>query len=633
MLIKSVGSSRSLSVGAVVDLREEESLRVLHVDNDATFLKVAEGCLEAEGGFHVDTALSVEKALAMMKKESYDAVISGYIMPGKDGLDFLKELREAGDCTPFIMFTGKGREEIAVKALNLGADGYFSKVGSPETVYGELAHGIRQIVESRRAEEALRRSESYLKAVLDSMLSGLIVIDAETHEIVDANAHALRTIGTSKEDAVGKVCHKFVCPAERGKCPITDLGQTVDRSERVLLKADGDKVPILKTVATVTWRGHKYLTESFVDITERKHAERAMVESQQNFKRLFMNNPEATVHLDAGFHVLDVNPRFTRLFGHSLDEVKGRYINDVIVPSDSMEEAIAIDKKASKGETYHEDTVRRRKDGSLVPVAFSAAPIIVEDQVVGHIAVYKDISQLKKAEEESREAMDKLEKMNEKLRVVGGLTRHDSRNKLSAITCNVYLAKKKLDPSSEVLGNIEEIESAVGQIVKIFEFAKIYELIGVEELRQVDIEKMIDEAVSLFSDLKGVKVVNDCHGLTVLADSLLRQLFYNLIDNSLKYGDTIKTIKIRFEESGPDKLRMIFEDDGAGIGETEKKQLFQEGSGKGTGYGLYLIRKMCDGYGWSIQEDGKEGEGVRFIITIPRTDERGRTNFNINSCA
>jgi signal transduction histidine kinase len=107
-------------------------------------------------------------------------------------------------------------------------------------------------------------------------------------------------------------------------------------------------------------------------------------------------------------------------------------------------------------------------------------------------------------------------------------------------------------------------------------------------------------------------------------------LFYNLVDNSLKYGEKIKTITMYYEEVDKDKLKLVYEDDGVGITESEKKKLFQEGYGRGTGYGLYLIRKMCEGYGWSIQETGKEGEGAQFTITIPRIGGKSEINYSIS---
>jgi PAS domain S-box-containing protein len=350
--------------------------------------------------------------------------------------------------------------------------------------------------------------------------------------------------------------------------------------------------------------------------------------SQQKFENLFMDNPEAMVSMDSSFHILEINPRFTKLFGYALDEVRGKHINDTIVPADRMDEAKIFDERASKGETYHEDTVRKRKDGTLISVAFSTAPIIVEGQVISHTAVYKDISQLKKAQEGLRETLKRLEMMNEKLRVVGSLSRHDVRNKLSAVVGNAYLAKKKVPANSEVLDYLAGIETAVQQAVKIFDFARAYETLGAEELVYVNVEKTIDEAVSLFSDLHGVRVLNECYGFQLLADSLLRQLFYNLIDNSLKYGKKTTCIRIYYEK-GQDQLRLVYEDDGVGLTPDEKLNLFKEGIGKGTGYGLYLIKKMMEVYGWTIQETAQPGEGVRFVMTIPSTNEKGKANYKL----
>ena len=128
-------------------------LRILHVDDDPCILQVSKDILEMEGNFEVDTALSVDEAVKKMEEQSYDAVISDYEMPQKNGLQFLKELREKHNKIPFVIFTGKGREEVAITALNLGADGYYNKQGSPETVYGELAHGIRLAVSRKEASK------------------------------------------------------------------------------------------------------------------------------------------------------------------------------------------------------------------------------------------------------------------------------------------------------------------------------------------------------------------------------------------------------------------------------------------------------------------------------------------------
>jgi len=315
---------------------------------------------------------------------------------------------------------------------------------------------------------------------------------------------------------------------------------------------------------------------------------------------------------------MSANPRFCQLFGYSAKEVEGKQINEVVAPEDMMEEAERLNKDAENGYA-NRDTVRKRKDGSLVHVSISAAPVIIEDKPLGYVGVYKDITNLKDAEEHLREMNKRLEVTNEKLHVVGGLTRHDVRNKLSAVTGNAYLLKRRLSGDAKALGQLNEMEEAVRLVEEIFEFARIYEKLGVEQLASMDVGKAVDGAVSLFSGLKGVKIVNECRGLTVLADSLLSQLFYNLIDNSLKYGEKTQQIKVYCKTSGSNQLELVYEDDGVGIPDNVRSNLFKEGftSGKGTGYGLFMIKRICEVYGWTISETGTQGKGARFIMTIP----------------
>jgi len=154
-----------------------------------------------------------------------------------------------------------------------------------QRLYGESEHArksLQSILEDvTQKEEALRESEERLKTTLDSIQTGIVVIDAETHIIVDANSAAIRMIGAPKEQVIGHVCHKYICPAEEGKCPITDLEQKVDNAERILLTTNGEEVPILKTVTTMFLGGKQCLLNSFIDITEKKKLEAQLAQSQK----------------------------------------------------------------------------------------------------------------------------------------------------------------------------------------------------------------------------------------------------------------------------------------------------------------------------------------------------------------
>ncbi|MBW2003390.1 MAG: PAS domain S-box protein [Deltaproteobacteria bacterium] len=149
---------------------------------------------------------------------------------------------------------------------------------------GNFLGGIslyEDITERKRAEEELRDSEERLKTIMDSVQAGIVIINTETHTIVDANPAAIEMIGAPKEQIIGHVCHKYICPAEKGKCPITDLGQEVDNSERTLLTATGAEVPILKTATPILLSGQPHLLDIFIDITEKKKLEAQLQQAQK----------------------------------------------------------------------------------------------------------------------------------------------------------------------------------------------------------------------------------------------------------------------------------------------------------------------------------------------------------------
>lgn len=203
----------------------------------------------------------------------------------------------------------------------------------------------------------------------------------------------------------------------------------------------------------------------------------------------------------------------------------------------------------------------------------------------------------------------------EKINVVGRLTRHDALNKFSVIINNVYLAKLHVSDKGKLLKYFDAIELAVDQIKEIFNFASVYEKIGVDKLTLVDVGDCIEVAKKTVG-LEKIKLLNECVGITVLADSLLVSVFYNLMHNSILHGKSVKQIRI-YSEQNNEVIKLFFEDDGIGIPPNQKALIFKEGYGKKTGYGLYLIQKICETYGWTIKETGKMKNGAKFEIIIP----------------
>jgi PAS domain-containing protein len=111
--------------------------------------------------------------------------------------------------------------------------------------------------ENGQADGSLQMNEADMATIVSAIQAGISIMDAETHEIVEINNAALKLIRKSRQEVVGHCCHKFICPAEKGRCPITDLHTVVDNSERVLLDGAGNRIPILKTVTPISLRGRQ----------------------------------------------------------------------------------------------------------------------------------------------------------------------------------------------------------------------------------------------------------------------------------------------------------------------------------------------------------------------------------------
>jgi signal transduction histidine kinase len=198
------------------------------------------------------------------------------------------------------------------------------------------------------------------------------------------------------------------------------------------------------------------------------------------------------------------------------------------------------------------------------------------------------------------------------------------------VTGYAYILKKKHGELADVVDGLSRMEQAVAESVRIFDFAKMYEQLGIEDLTYINVEAKLNEAYTLFSGTLP-KIVNECHGLSVLADSFLMQLFYNFVDNTRKYGKKTTTIRVHFEKADQGSLKLFYEDNGVGIPLENKPSLFKEGfsTGGSTGFGLFLTKKMIDVYGWTIEENGEPGIGAKFIITIPMINPNGKMNFQI----
>ena len=169
------------------------AIQVLYADDEQDLLDLSKMFLETDGEFVINTVSSARVALEQMNTRRYDAILSDYQMPEMDGIAFLKQVRATDKSIPFIIFTGKGREEIAIEAFENGADFYLQKGGEPNSQFAELSNKIKKAVDHRRADMQVT-SLNRLYSVLSATNKAIVRIH-DRNELLDEICRIVVDIG------------------------------------------------------------------------------------------------------------------------------------------------------------------------------------------------------------------------------------------------------------------------------------------------------------------------------------------------------------------------------------------------------------------------------------------------------
>jgi diguanylate cyclase (GGDEF)-like protein/PAS domain S-box-containing protein len=266
------------------------------------------------------------------------------------------------------------------------------------------------ITERKLAEEALRKSQQEFASLFQSLSEAILYLD-ERGIILEANKRFTELFGYTLEEIKGKDVNSGIIhppdKIEEGKeLDKRIFSQSYSGFETVRKKKDGTIFPVFTSGSPVLIDGKvKGIIAIYMDITERKLAEEALRKSQQEFSSLFQSNTEALAYLDERGNILDINRRFTELFGFKLEEIKGKNINyGVIVPPDKAYEGEELDKKTLSRDFSQFESIRKKKDGTLFPVSISSSSVFIDGKIGGIIATYIDITERKQAEEALRKS-------------------------------------------------------------------------------------------------------------------------------------------------------------------------------------------------------------------------------------
>lgn len=282
------------------------------------------------------------------------------------------------------------------------------KEKTKEQLMNELLKLRQQITDLQKSEIKHQQIEETLSEdkekyhILIELTDVGIQIETVEGRILECNTAGAKIYGYTKEEIIGLTLADLV-PEEFAKT----LPQVITEKEtthgiflpRISKKKDGSIFPTEVASKIVNIAGKPRLIAYIHDITERKKAEKKLRKARRMFTSLFNSSPEATLYHDKEGRIININPRFAELFGYTPEEMIGRKIDKgMIYPANKIKEGKILTQKAFNGFSNYE-TIRKKKDGTLIPVVISTAPVIIDKKAQGTIALYRDITERKKIEE------------------------------------------------------------------------------------------------------------------------------------------------------------------------------------------------------------------------------------------
>ena len=470
---------------------------------------------------------------------------------------------------------------------------------------------IRDITELKRAEAALTESFATFRTVMDSLDSLVYVADMKTYEILFINQYGRKIWG----DLTGRICWKSLQVNQEGPCPFC--------TNKKILDPDGNPNGVLiwefRNTITGQWYechdsaiqwtdGRIVRLEIATDITDRKRVVEALRQSEEKIRTVLENVPDLILVHRNGI-ILYINPSSVEVMGYTQDELINKQMIDFIVPKyrPIIDEAISKQMNGKTIEPYEIEILTKSGGRRTVVVG---GTVIEYSGSSASLNVLTDIT-------ERKLAVDALRQANRQLNLLSSITRHDILNQLMALKGYLELSHEVIDDPTILTGYIRKEEQAADTIERQITFTRDYQELGVAAPEWQSVNASIHKAIAGLP-MRDVHVEVDPNNPEIFADRLFEKVFYNLIDNALRYGGAgMKMIRVSSREidSG---LLITCEDDGVGIIAEDKKRLFTRGFGKNTGLGLFLSREILGITGITITENGEPGKGARFEITVPK---------------
>jgi len=400
----------------------DRELIILYVDDEAMLLEIT-GIYLRDMGFRVDTVESGTEALAKIREIRYDAIVSDYQMPEMDGITLLKEIRKEFPDLPFILFTGRGREEVVIQAIESGADFYIQKGGSPRPQFTELSHKIRSAVQQRRAGASLRESHERFNQVADNAGEWIWEID-ETGLFRYCSSAVEQILGYTSEDLVGQkyffdLYDLAVMEKQKQAAFKTILGmQKIRNRIFYYLHKNGDRIILQVSGSPITGEDGSLMGYQGIhlDVTTQKKNEELIRLHEKRLVRAQEIGKTGNWEYNFNTRLLWGSEGALRIFGYHrpAGDITLEEIESCIIEREQVHQVLMD--LITNGTPYNLEYTINPADGSQPKIINSIANIEPDDQgSMKVIGVIQDITDRKKAEEEIRRMNEEISAAYEEL--------------------------------------------------------------------------------------------------------------------------------------------------------------------------------------------------------------------------
>jgi len=476
---------------------------------------------------------------------------------------------------------------------------------------------IRDITERKKYLDEVVRARDEWEKTFDAVPDLIAIID-EHHRIRRVNRSMAAAVGLLPEQAVGRHCYELVhhTTTPLAICPHSQL--LLDgKSHAMDIHEDNLQGDFQLSVSPLSGPDGQVIGSIHIlhDITRRKQDEEALRSLSRELQIIIDNAPAMIWYKDTKNTFVRVNPAGAAAFGRPVEEIVGKNARDLfpdLADQYYRDDLDVIQSGKPKLGIIEQMTSSR---GGTIWVESDKVPILDEKGAVTGILVFVvDIT-------ERKVTQDALFLANKKLGLMASITRHDILNQIMALNAYIELCREEPSLPPDVAGHIRKMAKISSSIERHIAFTRDYQTIGVNAPVWQDVGGCVFRATTQLP-MRNVRVTSDLHEVKVLADPLFEKIFYNLIDNALRYGgDRLTSIQISSDET-PQSLTLVVEDNGNGIAPEDRVHLFTKGFGKNTGLGLFLSREILSITNMEIRETGTYGKGARFEIIVPKGSYR-----------